>query len=198
MLKAYASYFASYLLANLGGMGNIKRIILFGSAARGEATKESDIDIFIEIKKENKKFTKIIEKMLDDFYESREALYFKAKKADNKINLIIGKLEEWKDLKKSIESTGIVLYGPYSSYDVKGRKYSMISWDSIGENRGAFLNKMYGVRINDKSYKGLVEKSGGRKIGKSSVMVPVENREDVIKLLRYHKVNARISDVYAE
>lgn len=197
MLKAYASYFASYLLANLSDADSINKIILFGSAAKGEATKESDMDIFIEIKKDDKRIAKIIKNILDKFYISREALYFKAKGIDNKINLIIGRLEEWRDLKKSIESTGMMLYGPYVSYGADGRKYSIISWDSIGENRGSFLNKIYGVRIKDKSYKGMMEKLQGRKIGKSAIMVPVESREEVIKLLKYHKVNAKITDVYA-
>lgn len=197
MLKAYASYFASYLLANLSDAGSVNKIILFGSAAKDEATKKSDIDIFIEVKKDNKRSSKIIENILNEFYSSREALYFKNKGVDNKINLIIGRLDEWKDLKKSIESTGIMLYGPYASYGVDGRKYSMISWDSIGENRGSFLNKIYGVRIKGKSYKGMIEKLEGRKIGKSAIMIPVEKREEVIRLLKYHKVNAKITDVYA-
>ena len=47
MIKAYASYFSSYLLANLKDKESIETIILFGSAARDEATKESDVDIFI-------------------------------------------------------------------------------------------------------------------------------------------------------
>ena len=108
-LKSYASYFVSYFLDNLNNV-NFEKIILFGSVAREEATKESDIDIFIEIKKENKKLEIEIKKILENFYKSREALLFKAKRIDNKINLIIGKLEEWKDLRDSIENTGIILY----------------------------------------------------------------------------------------
>ena len=55
-IKAYASYFVSYLLSELNGDFNIGEIILFGSAARGETTRGSDVDIFIEEKKENKRF----------------------------------------------------------------------------------------------------------------------------------------------
>lgn len=59
--KAYASYFVSYLLNNLGD-SDINKIILFGSVARGEISKDSDVDIFIDVKRKDKKFEKKVEK----------------------------------------------------------------------------------------------------------------------------------------
>lgn len=198
MIKAYASYFTSYLLANFENPNEIERIILFGSVARGEATKESDVDIFIETKKESDKLKNRIDRILKEFNESREALLFKAKGIDNKINLIVGKLDNWKKLKNSIESNGIVLYGKIiPSGKTAGRKQAVIFWDRVGENRGAFLNKIYGFKSGGKHYIGLVEKLGGRKLGKSSIMVPIENREEIIHLLKYYKANAKIVEVYA-
>jgi predicted nucleotidyltransferase len=197
MLKAYASYFASYLLANLKNIENVRSIILFGSVARGEATKGSDADIFIEVKKASEKFTKDAEKVLDGFYKSREALLFKAKGIENKISMKIGKLDEWRNLKQSIESTGIVLYGKYTSGRGEGKKYAVIFWSSIGKNRGAFLNKIYGFKVKNKDYKGILEKFNGKKIGKSAIMMPVEHREEITKLLKHHDVDAKIMDVYS-
>ncbi|MGD9275675.1 MAG: nucleotidyltransferase domain-containing protein [Candidatus Pacearchaeota archaeon] len=197
MIKSYASYFVSFLLDNLGNFSNIKKIILFGSAAKGEAKKQSDVDIFIEVKKKNKTFEKEINKIKQDFYKSREALIFKAKKINNKINIIVGKLDEWPDLKKSIESTGIVLYGNYISESKKaGKKYSVFFWDNIKKNRGAFLNKIYGFNLKGKKYPGLLEKINGKKLGKSSIMIPIENREEIIKLFKHYKVNAKVIEVY--
>ena len=194
MIKAYASYFVSYLLANLKNTQDIHSIILFGSVAKDEATKESDVDMFIEV--ENKKIEKEIEKKLEDFYKSREALFFKTRDIDNKINLIMGKLDKWKELKSSIESTGLVLYGNYISSNISGKKYSIIYWNKIGKNRGAFLNRVYGFSIKKKRYRGLIEKFNGSKIGKSSIIIPVEYREEIIKLLKEYRVNAKILDVY--
>ena len=51
MLIPYASYFVSYLLDHLKNKNTIERIVLYGSVAREESTKESDVDIFIESKK---------------------------------------------------------------------------------------------------------------------------------------------------
>ncbi len=196
MHKAYAHYFVSYLMANLKSFSNIESIILFGSVAKNEATKESDVDVFIEIKKESKKFAKEVDQILELYYKSREALLFKAKGIDNKINLVIGYLSEWKELKASIESTGILLYGKYKPSGIEGKKYAVIFWDQIRENRGSFLNKVYGVKIGEKRYPGLIEKLAGKKLGKSSIMVPIEHREEILKLLAYHKVRAKIVEVY--
>lgn len=196
MLRKYASYFVSYLLKELEEISNLNKIILFGSAARGEAVKDSDVDIFIEIKRKDKRFERRVDKILNDFYKSREGLIFKAKGLDNKINLIIGKLEEWKDLKKSIESSGIILYGKYA-YGGKGeRKYAIIFWDKVGVNRGAFLNRLYGFRVGKKKYLGFLKQRGGRKLGKSSVMLPIEYRDDLLEIIKHYKVNAKIIEVY--
>ena len=199
MLKEYTSYFVAYLLTNLNKdvKDNINKIILFGSAAKDEAEKDSDIDLFIDIKKTTKRAEREIKKIEEQFYDSREASLFKLKKISNKFSIIIGKLDEWKELKKSIESTGIILYGRYISSKISGRKYAIIFWDKIEKNRGAFLNKIYGVKINGKKYSGVVERIGGRKLGKSSVMIPVEMKEDILKLLKQYKVNAKIIEVYS-
>jgi len=46
-LIAYAMDFASFLIQKIKNIDNINNIILFGSVAREEADKTSDIDIFI-------------------------------------------------------------------------------------------------------------------------------------------------------
>ena len=47
-MLSYDSYFVYFILNKIKHAENIERIIFFGSAARGEADKESDIDILIE------------------------------------------------------------------------------------------------------------------------------------------------------
>ena len=196
MYKAYASYFVSYLLKNLRKIDNIKRIILFGSVARDQATKESDIDLFIDLKKQNKKLEKEIEKTLEDFYKSREALIFKSKGVDNKINMIISKTEEWPNLKKNIESDSIVLYGNYISSEKNGKKFAIIFWSGIGKNRGAFLNRVYGFKAKGKRYSGFLELHGGKKIGKSAIIIPIDTKNEMLNLIKHYKVNAKIIEVY--
>ncbi|MDP4039304.1 MAG: nucleotidyltransferase domain-containing protein [Candidatus Pacearchaeota archaeon] len=198
MIKSYASYFVSYLLGSLKDVGNVKNIILFGSVAKGNSNRDSDVDIFIEIKKNNLKFKSGVEKTLEEFYQSRDALIFKNKGIDNKINVIVGKLDDWSELRKSIEGTGILLYGSYVASGVKGKKYILISWDKIGKNRGAFLNKLYGFKVNGKRYKGLIDELQGRKIGKSSLMVPIEGHKDIMAVLKHYDVSASFIEVWNE
>lgn len=197
LLKTYASYFVSYLLAKVGDFSNVDSIILFGSVARGDAEKNSDVDIFIDIRKKTKKIEQEIKKIERDFYKSREAVLFKAKGIDRKINIIVGRIDEWPDLKKSIENEGIIFYGPYMPAGTEGKKYVIFFWDKIGKNRGAFLNKIYGFKVGEKKYLGLIEEFSGRKIGKSSIMIPIEHSKIIEDLLRKYKVDARIVEVYA-
>jgi predicted nucleotidyltransferase len=196
MIKAYASYFVSYLLKELKNDENVKSIILFGSVAKGESAKDSDVDIFVDVKKKSKTFERGVGKILEKFYKSRESLIFKNKLIDNKINVIVGRLNEWKELKKSIESTGIILYGRHGFSERGEKKQAIIFWDGIKKNRGAFLNKLYGFSVKGKRYKGVIENFNGKKIGKSSIMVPIEFREEIVKLLKKYGVNAKIIEVY--
>src|SRR4030042_1767193 len=96
---------------------------------------------------------------------------------------------------ESIESTGIVLYGRYVSRKAKGKKHAIIFWDKIEKNRGAFLNKSYGFKVGEKRYKGLLGVFGGKKHGKSCIVIPVEKREEILSLAKKYKANARIVEV---
>ena len=198
MLKNYASYFVSYLLNNLKNINNIERVILYGSVAKDEDTKDSDIDLFIEAKKNTKRFEEDINNIKKNFYQSRESTIFKSKGIDNNFSIKIGKLKEWKELARSIASTGIILYGPYETKELPSaiKHFIIIFWSKIGKNRGSFLNKLYGFKIKQKYYQGLVARLNGKKIGKSCIMVPIEYKNDIFKLLKEHEVEAKNLEVF--
>lgn len=198
MLKAYSSYFVAYLLNNLKDIESIERIVLYGSVAKGEATKESDIDIFIEMKKKTKKIEKEINEVVGQFYQSREAALFKAKGIENKFSIKIGKLKEWKELYRSIASMGIVLYGPYEARELPSgvKHFIVVFWKKIGKNRGSFLNKLYGFKVREKHYAGLLSKVDGKKLGKSCIIVPIQYKDDIFKLIKEHVVMAEMVEVY--
>ena len=106
--------------------------------------------------------------------------------------------KEWESLHKSIASTGIVLYGPYEERKLPlgVRHFIIVFWDNIGKNRGSFLNKIYGVKIKDKKYLGLLGKYNGKKLGKSCILFPVQYKENLFELIKKHKVNAKVIDVF--
>ncbi len=197
MLKKYAISAVNYVLNNLDNklFDNINQVIIFGSVARGNADKESDVDVFFDAPK---KYEKKIKDLINDFYTSRKGLLFKAENISNDIHSIIGKLEDWKDLHKSIASEGIVVYGPYMGKAPGDLKNSfIISWENLDiKNRGAFLNKVYGYSVGEKKYEGLINKWNAKKIGKSAILLPAQYKKKFMKILDKYKVDYRIISVY--
>ncbi len=197
ILKAYAVRFTSFLIEKLGkDTSEIDNIILYGSVARGTADKESDIDIFIDTSHNIKER---INEILEEFYDSREYTLFRSKGVNNEIELKIGELTEWKDLHRSISSSGKVLWGRYKTTEEPiGTEHKIIfSWDKIGRSRSSFLNRLYGYESKDKKIIGLLEKWGGKKIGKSSIMIPIQHKEDMLGLVEEYNVNAKNIEVYS-
>ncbi len=190
-LFAYASTFVSFLVRELGDkLSNINQIILYGSVAKGEATKNSDVDIFVDIRKKL-----VVKEIVNRFHQSREATLFRVKGIEQEISVKVGELKKWKELENSISSSGIVLWGRYEPKAFLGEHKVIFSWEKIGKNRGAFLNKLYGYTINGKRYIGIVEAHKGGKIGKSGIIVPFEHRDEFVQLLKKYKVKSRHWDV---
>ncbi len=197
-LKSYASYFVSYLLYHLKEAKAIERVILFGSVAKDQATKESDVDLFMEVRKKTKSIEKEIQEIKQQFYRSREATLFKAEGIENPLSIKVGHLKDWPDLSQSIASTGIILYSPYEAKKLpkEATHHLLISWDHIGKNRGAFLNKVYGFSVRKKHYLGIIEKYPGKKIGKSSIMLPVQHKKEILQLIEKHHVKAKSIEIF--
>ena len=169
----------------------IKNIILFGSVARGDFTKASDVDIFYDVKmsrREVSKLKKIINIAIEKFYVSDQGLLFRAKGISNKISAVVGDLERW-GLKDEIVKYGVSLYSKYIS-KLEGEPYILIWWESLSiKNRGAFLNKLYGYTIRNKHYKGVIDKLDGIKIGKSAFAIPIKHKDRVLELLKKYNVS---------
>ena len=146
-LEAYASAFTSFIIPNI----QVNEIILFGSAARGEADENSDIDLFFNIKnKKNEKETKqIIENELEKFYKSKIAEVFLYKGIKNIIKIQVGKLDEWK-LKRSIISDGRVLYGNYKELPGKLKRIVLFNIEPIKNiaKRNLVIRRIFGPDFN--------------------------------------------------
>src|SRR3989338_6181455 len=114
-LIPYVYDFISLLFDSPDAKKYIKNIILFGSGATGEADKQSDIDLFINVSESAAGKIELIAKDA----EKRFYLSVEKKWSSLGINLpikyIIADLDtyRWKEIKSEIISTGIVLYGKY-------------------------------------------------------------------------------------
>lgn len=195
-LKAYASSFASFLLKNIGDKsGHIDAIILYGSAASGTATKQSDVDLFIDTKAD---VSEELNKILREFYESREAAIFKLRGIENEISMKAGELRKWKELHRSIASNGIFLWGRYEAKELPvGTEHSVIFyWSGVGKGRSAFLNKLYGFRSKGKKYDGVLNEWGGMRLGRSCILIPAKRKEEMFWLVKKYGVNAKMLEAY--
>lgn len=195
---AYAQNFISFLIQELDDkpMQNIKEIILFGSAARNSSTKKSDIDIFINLHKNDKKTDKNVQIITEGFYSSVFcAKYWKLIGIQNEINCITGKLDEWEDLKASIISDGITLYAKYQGETAKGRKgsYVFIYWNKITpESKRIFLSKkLFGYNYKGKRYKGIIEDTKAVKPASNCIFAPIENADMILQQFRDLKIPFR-------
>lgn len=202
-LLAYATDFASFLLERLSSTNIVvNQIVLFGSVARAEASKDSDVDIFIDIPDE--KNEKQILQIRDAFYDSvKFKKYWQLLGVENEINCIVGTLEKIGDLKRSIIQNGIVLHGSYKG-QVKTELFNLFIITQ-GKNRNNNISAwraLYGYTqiINQKTYtnKGLVNNSNGKKLARGVFIIPALHTPTIISFLKQNKFQYKIYPFWQE
>jgi len=194
LLRALAYSFISYMIEKIE-LENIDRIILFGSVARGDASQDSDIDIFIDTK--NKGLKKEIDEILANFYKSFIYKdYWKLVGVENDIKCIVDTLNNWK-LKRSIISEGITLFDK-TVEKINGKYYSLIKISvKGGANRKLRLWRMiygYKQKIGKKHYysEGLINKCGGKKISSGVFIIPLSKSQFILNMLKKEKISHSI------
>ena len=197
-LIPYAIDFVSFSMQKIKEKSEIKQIILFGSAAREEANEKSDVDIFIDLIKENKSLENKIKKILDNFKESTKFKnYWKPLGIENEIKPIIGKLENWKDLQSSIVANGIILYGKFKPEIKEGKHKTFFIWENVTPNniRVLFNKQLFGYKQKGRFYQGLLQKYEGERMGKGCILVPLEHATQFHQLFRKYKITVKIKKV---
>ncbi|MBI2139186.1 nucleotidyltransferase domain-containing protein, partial [Candidatus Woesearchaeota archaeon] len=176
-------------------------IILFGSVARGDFTKESDIDIFIDT---GEPVEKEAESMLKLFSSSALHKIWAQKGVKNEISLKVGKLEEW-PLRREIVSSGMLLYGKYAQLPENAAYYLLIAFEVKNKSPSQQVKiwrNLYGCkqRVGKKVYisNGMVGDSGGKKLGRGIVVVPMEKRKDILDFLKGNKVNHQVFEIWSD
>ena len=189
-----AMNFSSFLVGQI----EAKSIILFGSVAKNNFDDESDIDLFIECdKKESEKIGQVLEL----YKKTEEYEKFILAGIKNEISIKSGKLDEWKDLKRSIISGGIVLYGNYRGTPDKLNHKLLFLLNFEGISRASKIKvwrNLYGYKqkVGKKVYisKGRVEK----KLGRGAFLVPIQDSQEVISYLKKSKIKYSLLDVWTE
>ncbi len=194
---SYAMDCASYIISKIE---NIDKIILYGSIARGDFDEKSDVDLFIDAN--DKKISKIIDKIIEDYHKTETFKKWGLKGIQNQFSVIVGKLEskEWKDLKRAIINTGIILFGKYKSNIEKIHQYTLFSFENIkpDKKRVSIFRKLFGFKIGKKEYSGLIDKINAIKVGKGSIIVPIEHTNKLKNYFQEKKVNVKLYDLWSD
>lgn len=195
---AYAMAFASFIFPKING---IKEIILFGSVSRGEAGKESDIDLFFDFEeiKDEREIKQALEKELNKFYKSKIAEIWILKGINNPIKINLGRLNEW-HLKRSIISDGISLYSKYKEIPKNIKGFIQFNLDPIKNisKRNKIMRELFGRKEKDYISEGLIEKINGKKLTPSSFLVKIEHSNKIIKLLGKEKVSYKLFELWTD
>lgn len=197
-LIAYAQDFASFLLEKTNFRPQIRAIILFGSVAREEAGKESDVDIFIDLIKENKVAEKEFAEINNRFLKSTKYKnYWQPQAIENPIKITSGILDQWKELHPSLIANGLILFGKYMPITKRGRHIALFTWENIKPNakRVLFNKQVFGYRQNKKLYEGRLQKFNGERLGKGCITIPLEHSTFFLKLFRKFKITVKIKKV---
>lgn len=197
-LIAYTSSFVSFILKDLNNL--VKEIILFGSVARGEFDKKSDIDLFFNVNKEDiKKVENIVKKSLIKFYKSKFYETWKLKGITKNISIKVGVLDKWK-LKRSILSDGIILYGKYKEFPKKVKHYMLIVHKPIKNitKRNRFIRKLIGRKEKNYSTKGFLEDIKGKIISSRVILTPVENLKETLDIFNKEKIDYKIFEIWSD
>lgn len=101
-LFSYAYDFVSQIVDNKKIFTSLRRIILFGSVARGDFRENSDVDLFFEVKSKRKEVESSIKKEINKF-EAR-AKNWAMRDIDLPFKVFVGSLNEprWGELRDEI------------------------------------------------------------------------------------------------
>lgn len=198
-LIAYALNFASFLLDSKIST-DINRIILFGSVARGDFNKESDIDIFIDTEKNIEEESK---KILSLFKQSEIQKKWELKGLKNEISIKIGKLKEWK-LRRNVISDGMLIYGKLKEMPEDIEYYLMFSLSFINFKKSQKVKlwrKLYGYkqRIGEKIYTsgGLIEGFNGKRV-EGGIVIPIKNKKAITEFLNNERIKYKVYDIWSD
>ncbi|MBI5072978.1 nucleotidyltransferase domain-containing protein [Candidatus Woesearchaeota archaeon] len=194
-LLALCYVYVSYLFREKNVQEKIKIIYLFGSVARGDFDKESDIDVFIDVEKKNEGFIKRASQSALKKLYAIEGKKWELKGIVNPLAIKVGTLEEW-DLRESIEREGIILFGQSSA--TKMQKYLLFSLihPQAPKKRIYIIRTLFGRMEKEYSDQGLVQKYNGKILSPRIFIVPVLALKGITQFLAEEKVEYEIEEIW--
>ncbi|MBI2971569.1 MAG: nucleotidyltransferase domain-containing protein [Candidatus Aenigmarchaeota archaeon] len=177
----------------------VQAVVLFGSAARGEATRESDIDLFVVLSDNSKTAEKYVSDTILGI-EKRHRVTIQCITADKKFDNVNRQFLD------TLLREGVVICGalpeiPFQKLELE--PYSLIKYDISNLSQpekmkvrlllfGKETKKMYKGKTYVSRKKGLVEEYGGIRTGIASILIPHHYSKRVGNELRKFGAKIRI------
>lgn len=185
----------SEIVDAIKGVDGVMGIILFGSVARGEADEGSDMDLLVLFKDEDKMRRgewQVTRRMPPDVFAQSISACPSSLGGMNPVFL------------QSALEEGMILYMEYP-VALKLRlasttPYLIISYGLEGLPQRAKQKidyALFGRTLGEQKYRGIVEKHGGKRLGRGCLLIPKENSEPILSLLKEHNLEYELTEVYA-
>ncbi len=202
----YIYDFVSILFENKQAMKPVKKVILFGSVTTGDYDEESDIDLFIEVpsKNEIEKIETLVKKTEKRFHSISERKW-ELTRNSLPLSIIVGNLDDskWKELKSELISTGMILYGKFESLPKNLKHHTLVNYSLSKlpqDKKMKFIRTLFGYKTkkNGKEYpqEGMLEKTGGGKIGPNTILIPVEKSRDIQKFFSSFSITPEMREIW--
>jgi hypothetical protein len=136
---------------------------------------------------------------LTQFIKSDAYKSWKLRGVTNELKPLVGTLKEQSDLKRSLISSGIVLYGGYNE-PIKGKNYVLVSIESIKQKNKRYrvFRKLFGRKEKEKVTIGMISKLGGEQISTRVFIVPIEQTPIIIELFKKEKIVYSIKELTSD
>ncbi len=174
----------------------IKSIYLFGSAVRGELHPKSDVDLFVECKKEDEKTAEqAVDSGIIKFESSKDYQKWKIWKFTYPFSVNYGRLEEW-ELKLSIASEGIQLYNRNGGISAGERKVLFTIKFPVKKKDYIKIRRLLFGR--DEEYyagTGLIKEMKGKKMSSNVFIIPKEEQTRMREILVREKIEFSMQEV---
>ncbi len=197
--------FLTLLIARVGAK-KIRRVILFGSVARGDFDKDSDIDVFVDIfrgpsRDSETEVSASVHACVNSFDAVRKKRW-DIRGITLPVKVTVGDLEQyhWKPLVEEMQDHGIVLFGPFAKAGEKIHTlHLLVTFAARGlspARRMQLARRIFGYSIKKegKTYpqQGLVEQEAGLRLGPGAFIVPLAAKRSVESLFREIPVKYQI------
>ncbi|NIU82725.1 MAG: hypothetical protein GWN31_04680 [Candidatus Thorarchaeota archaeon] len=169
-------------------------IILFGSVTRGKADEGSDIDLLVLFENEDK--------MRRNEWEVTRRI--PSNLFTQSICACASTLERMNPVFiQSVLEDGLILYAQHPLV-LRSRLANALaclivtySLENLPQKEKQKVNyELFGRRVAERRYLGLVEELGGRRLGRGCFLIPKENAEVVLNTLNAHDAKYESMEVY--